>query len=207
MPGVFSFNLPPSTFLIQPSTFNLPSVSSAMASTTSSASLALPIMLAIGAGLCWGIGEVCTKLVLKSGQVGPVTAVAVRTLVALPLVWLAWWAIGRVLGPEPDWTRASSGVLMKLIFGAGVAAGAVALILFYSSLKLADVSVVKPIAFTIAPATAVLLGWLILGETMTLRKGAAVALILTGVILLASPGAAKPAAPAGPSPTPPPTQP
>jgi drug/metabolite transporter (DMT)-like permease len=175
--------------------------------TTTSTSLALPILLAIGAGVCWGIGEVCTKLVLKSGQVGPVTAVAVRTLVALPLVWLAWWAVGRVLGPEPDWTKASSGVLLKLILGAGVAAGAVALILFYSSLKLADVSVVKPIAFTIAPATAVLLGWLILGEAMTVRKGAAVALILTGVVLLASPGAGKAPAPPTPLPSQPPSQP
>lgn len=144
------------------------------------------ILLAIGAGLCWGVGEVCTKMVLKSGQVGPLSAVAVRTLVALPLVWLAWLLVSKFIAPEPDFTQASPAVLSKLVLGAGVAAGAIALILFYSSLKIADVSVVKPIAFTIAPATAVLLGWLLLGEPMSVRKCVAVGLILAGVALLAS---------------------
>lgn len=164
-------------------------------STSASTSLVAPILMAIGAGLCWGIGEVCTKLVLKSGQVGPVSAVAIRTLVALPLVWLAWVVINKLMTPEPDLSKAEPGVWAKLILGAGVSAGAIALILFYSSLKLADVSVVKPIAFTIAPATAVLLGWLLLGETMTLRKAIAVALILGGVVLLASSPGAVPAKP------------
>lgn len=148
----------------------------------------LPILLAIGAGLFWGIGEVCTKMVLKSGQIGPITAVAVRTLVALPLVWIAYAISVAWLKTEPtDWYRkADQAVLWKLVFGAGVSAGGIALICFYMSLKHADISVVKPIAFTIAPATAVLLGWFLLGETMTLRKAVAVGLILVGVALLAS---------------------
>lgn len=144
------------------------------------------VIMAVGAGLFWGVGEVCTKIVLKTGQVGPLTAVAVRTLVALPLVWLAWLLAGKLVTPEPDFTRAEPATLVKLIVGAGVCAGAVALILFYSSLKLADVSLVKPIAFTIAPASAVLLGWLILGESMTARKAAGITLILLGVAILAS---------------------
>jgi drug/metabolite transporter (DMT)-like permease len=149
----------------------------------STGSVWLPIILAVGAGLCFGIGEVCTKLVLKSGQVGPVTAVAVRTLTSLPLVWAAWWLIAR---SEPDWTQAQPAVLAKLVLGAGLAAGTIALILFYGSLKIGDVSVVKPIAFSVAPATAVLLGWVLVGEAMTLRKIMAVAMILGGVVLLAS---------------------
>jgi uncharacterized membrane protein len=146
----------------------------------------MAIALAILAGLLWGVGEVTTKAVLHSGQVGPLTAVAVRTLVALPLVWAAYFVGVGMLKTEPtNWLSADKGVLTKLILGAGVCAGALAVIAFYSSLKLADVSVVKPIAFTIAPATAVIIGWLVLGETMTLRKAIAVGLILLGVILLA----------------------
>jgi multidrug transporter EmrE-like cation transporter len=34
------------------------------------------------------------------------------------------------------------------------------------------------------PATAVLIGWLLLGEPMSARKATAVALILTGVVML-----------------------
>ncbi len=176
-----------------------------------SASNWTPIVMAIGAGVCWGIGEVTTKLVLKSGQVGPISAVAVRTLVALPLVWGAWLLLARqgfAAGPlslsaEPAWTRADGSTLIKLVLGAGVCAGAVALILFYGSLKLADVSVVKPIAFTIAPATAVLLGWLVLGEAMSVRKLLAVALILGGVALLASTPAQEARGDIQPAPVPP----
>lgn len=44
------------------------------------------IILAIGAGLCWGIGEVFTKSVLHTGKVGPITAITVRSTVALPVI-------------------------------------------------------------------------------------------------------------------------
>ena len=33
------------------------------------------VLFALAAGLCWGIGEVCTKSVLHSGKVGPLTAI------------------------------------------------------------------------------------------------------------------------------------
>ncbi len=42
----------------------------------------------------------------------------------------------------------------------------------------------QPIAFSVAPATAVILGWLVLREPMTLSKAAGVTMILAGVILL-----------------------
>jgi len=44
----------------------------------------------------------------------------------------------------------------------------------------------KPIAFTIAPATAVLLGALFLGEALTMRKVLGVAIVLIGVMVIAS---------------------
>ena len=40
--------------------------------------------------------------------------------------------------------------------------------------------------FMIAPALAVILGWLVLGEEVSARKWVAIALILTGVVLLTS---------------------
>ncbi|MFO0828990.1 MAG: DMT family transporter [Phycisphaerales bacterium] len=156
-------------------------------------------LLALGAGLCWGIGEVCTKSVLHSGKVGPLTAIAVRSTVALPLLWLVWLVARRGLwgaAPEPEgWLHAETPILVKLVLGSGVLAGAIAMICFYSALKFGPVSQVKPIAFCLAPAVAVLLGWLVLGESMDLRKGVAICMILVGVVLLTG-SAAAPAHPA-----------
>ena len=146
------------------------------------------LLLAAGAGLCWGVGELFTRSVLHGGRVGPVTAIAVRSLVALPVLWIAcWWALSR--GGEPrDWWRpdAETGyaTLWKLVLGSGLIAGAGGMILFYISLKFGEVSRVKPVAFALAPTVAVLLGWLVLGEPMTAKKAVAVVLIISGVVLL-----------------------
>ena len=58
------------------------------------------------------------------------------------------------------------------------------MICFYAALNLDDISKIKPIAFTVAPAIAVLLGWLLLHEPMSWRRALAVGLILAGVVLL-----------------------
>lgn len=151
------------------------------------------IVFAALAGLCWGIGELFTKSVLHTGKVGPITAIAVRSTVALPLIWAAYFVAMHYFRSEPrEWMRAEPAVLLKLVLGSGLVAGAAAMIFFYTALSLGDVSVVKPIAFTLAPAMAVLLGWLALSEPMTGRKALAVAMILGGVVLLT--GAPKKAA-------------
>lgn len=143
------------------------------------------MLFAALAGLCWGVGEVFTKSVLHTGRVGPLTAIAVRTTVALPMLWLAWAAAMFYFQTEPrDWLRAGSPTLLKLILGSGLIAGAAAMIFFYAALSLGEVSRIKPVAFALAPAIAVLLGWMALGEPMTARKGAGVLLILVGVVLL-----------------------
>ncbi len=144
-----------------------------------------PILIAVLAGLCWGIGEVFTKLVLHTEKIGPVTAIAVRSTVALPVIWLAYAAMVHGLKTEPrDWLQAESPILLKLILGSGLIAGAAAMILFYIALSMGEISRIKPVAFTVAPATAVLLGWLVLGEPLTPRKLIAICLVLTGVVLL-----------------------
>ena len=157
------------------------------------ASRMAPLIFAVLAGLFWGIGELCAKSVLKSHQVGPLTAIAVRTTVALPLLWLAYFAATRswleplgirAAGEPSTWPHADPPVMLKLILGAGVCAGALALACFYMGLSVGDISKVKPIAFCIAPAVAVLGGWLLLGEAMSVQKAVAVAMILGGVVLL-----------------------
>ncbi len=89
------------------------------------------------------------------------------------------------LKTEPrNWIQAESPILLKLILGSGLIAGAAAMILFYIALSMGEISRIKPVAFTVAPATAVLLGWLVLGEPLTPRKLIAICLVLTGVVLL-----------------------
>ena len=142
-------------------------------------------VLAIAAGLCWGIGEFFTKQVLHTGRIGPLTAITVRSTVALPAIWLVYLVFVHLRGIEPrDWLGAGTATLLKLVLGSGLVAGAIAMICFYGALHLGPISKVKPIAFTLAPVVAVLLGWMVLGEAMTLKKSLAVLLIVAGVVLL-----------------------
>ncbi len=157
------------------------------------------IIFAVLAGLCWGIGEVCAKAVLHTHKVGPFFAVALRTTLALPIIWGAY-LIARKLAPThagkglslsgPDALSTKEWVL--LLGGSGVVAGALAMIAFYVSISLGEVSKMKPIAFTIAPATAVLLSAMFLGEALTVRKIIGVLIVLIGVVVLASGSQAAP---------------
>lgn len=150
-----------------------------------------PILFAIAAGLCWGVGEVCTRSALHAGKVGPIGAITVRSLVAIPMLVLVFVLMTRGAGGlrvEPALLEADRATWAKLVLGSGLVAGALAMISFYIALSLGEVSVVKPIAFSIAPAVGVLLGWLVLGESMDLRKAAAVGLIVAGVVLLTTGG-------------------
>ncbi len=105
------------------------------------------IVFAVLAGLFWGIGELCAKSVLKSHEVGPMTAIAVRSVVALPVLLLAFVAasrgwlesVGISAAREPTtWVHASSPVMWKLILGAGVSAGAFGVLFFYLGLSAGD---------------------------------------------------------------------
>jgi uncharacterized membrane protein len=145
------------------------------------------VVLAVLAGLCWGVGEMCTKSLLSSGKIGPLAALAVRASIALPAIWLAAVVALRTGGEaQPSWRELGAANLAKLVLGSRLCAGALAMIAFYAALARDDVSRIKPIAFTVAPAAAALLGWLVLGEPMSGRKALALALILSGVVLLAS---------------------
>lgn len=153
------------------------------------------ILLAIAAGLCWGVGEVFTRQVLHSKEIGPFAALLVRTAVALPLIALAYLAAahsGLLSSEIPGWrVNLSTANWLRLLLGSGLLAAALALVFFYAALSLGQVSVVKPIAFAVAPVTAVFLGALVLGEPLTIRKLIAIACIAVGIVLMASPGKAK----------------
>jgi bacterial/archaeal transporter family protein len=146
----------------------------------------LDIVLACGAGLCWGVGELFTKSVLHTKQIGPITAITVRTAVALPVLLVAYFVTTKLLHAERgDWHRtAETGTILKLVLGSGLVAGAAAMIFFYSALSVGDISRVKPIAFALAPALAVMMGWLILGEPMSAKKAVGVGMIVLGVVVL-----------------------
>ena len=147
-------------------------------------------LLALAAGLCWGVGEVFTRAVLHTKQVTPLAAIAVRSTAALPMLWLVW-AMSRI-GHRPEGPplleEASAGTVWKLVLGSGLLAGAAGMACFYGALSLGEVSRIKPIAFGVAPATAVLLGWLVLGESLSGPKLLGLACIVGGVVLLSTSG-------------------
>lgn len=144
------------------------------------------VVFAVLAGLCWGVGELCTKSVLHSGRAGPMTIVLVRALATVPPAIIAYLVAYSLLKGEPTgWWRADAPTLLKLVLGSGLLAGFGGVFFFYYALSHGPISVVKPIAFTVGPAAAVLLAWLFLKEPMTALKAAGVALVLAGVVLIA----------------------
>lgn len=155
------------------------------------------ILCAILAGLCWGVGEIFTKSVINTKEIGPLGAAFMRAAVTLPLALAGLLVASMVLKTETStwWRDMRAGTWLKLIFGSGVLAGFAGVFFFYIGLSLpgGDISKLRPIAFALAPATAVFLGWWFLGEGMTIKKGVAVVLIVSGIIMLAGDGHAKPA--------------
>lgn len=147
------------------------------------------IVCAILAGLCWGVGEIFSKWALNTGQVGPMAVQMVRAAVTLPLTIAALIVATKFAHSEvPGWWRQLDGkVWLMLIGGSGLLAGFAGVFFFYLGLSLpgGDISKLRPIAFALAPATAVILGWLILHEPMSWRKAFAVVLIVAGILLLA----------------------
>jgi uncharacterized membrane protein len=152
------------------------------------------VIFAVLAGVCWGVGELFTKSVLSSKQVGPMAVLIVRTAVALPPALLAYFIATNWLRTEShDWVRAETSTLAMLVFGSALLAGFGGVFFFYLGLAHGQITVVKPIAFTLGPAVAVLLAWLFLREPMTATKAVGVVLVLVGVVLISTSGHGAPA--------------
>jgi uncharacterized membrane protein len=154
------------------------------------------VVFAVLAGLCWGVGEIFTKSALNSRQIGPMAVLLVRALVTLPPALLAYVAASHFGRGEPPgwWREMDSSVWLKLIVGSGLMAGFAGVFFFYVGLSMpgGDISRLRPIAFSLAPASAVVLGWLVLGEEMSVRKAVAVVLIVVGIVLLTGTGHSAP---------------
>jgi uncharacterized membrane protein len=151
------------------------------------------VVFAVLAGLCWGVGELFTKSVLHSGRVGPMTVLLARAVVSLPPALLAYLVAYHGLRSEPgEWWRAGTPLLTRLAVGSALLAGFAGVFFFYLGLASGPISVVKPIAFTVGPAVAVLLAWALLREPMPLSRWTGVALVLAGIVLIAGPWSAGP---------------
>ncbi len=154
------------------------------------------VVFAILAGVCWGVGELFTKSVLHSGKVGPMTVLMARAIVALPPALIAYMVAYSMLKTEPaEWWKAGPPLMLKLTFGSALLAGFAGVLFFYLGLASGEISVVKPIAFTVGPAVAVLLAWVVLREPMPAAKLVGVAMVLAGVVIIAGPWADTRAAP------------
>ncbi len=158
-----------------------------------------PILFAVLAGLCWGIGEVATKQVLQSKQIGVMTIVCLRVLGCVPFALLLYALVhGLLPGSEPAaWWRAPAPILLKLFLGTAMMAGFAGVAFYYLGLKYGQVSVVKPIAFTIAPAIGAMLAWLVLKEPMPAQKVVGIVIILSGVAVLSTAKSSHAPPPAG----------
>ena len=147
------------------------------------------ILCAILAGLCWGIGEIFTKSAINTKEIGPLGTVLIRAAVTLPLALLGFFIAFSLLKTEtqPWWREMRTATWLKLILGSGVLAGFGGVFFFYLGLSLpgGDISKLRPIAFALAPTVAVFLGYWYLGEPLSPRKLIAIALIVTGIGLLA----------------------
>jgi drug/metabolite transporter (DMT)-like permease len=149
------------------------------------------ILFAVLAGLCWGVGEIGTKAALNSRHVGPMTAAFIRAAVSLLPTLAACLLATRLWHAEPaNWWHMPGRVWAQVVVGSGLLAGFAGVFFFYLGLGSpgGDISLLRPIAFALAPAVAVLLGWVLLGEPMTARKALAVTLIVVGIALLAGEG-------------------
>jgi drug/metabolite transporter (DMT)-like permease len=170
------------------------------------------VLFATLAGICWGLGEVATKQVMASGTIGPFSVLLVRVAGALLPTIIVYAIAMYVIKAEPaQWWTMPTPIMLKLLLGTTLMAGFAGVLFFYLGLKFGEISVVKPIAFVLAPSIAVLVGWLFLKESMNWQRGIGVVMGLASVILIATShkshgpahGPAQTPAPVAPAPQPP----
>lgn len=133
--------------------------------------------LAILTALVWGVVPILEKIGLA--KINPQTGLVFRCFgVMIGASMLVMMSPNILKGALSSGYRA----LLPFIIG-GFLANFVGQLLFYSALKTGDVSRITPIAGSF-PLVSFLLGIFLLNETITIQKGAGVALILFGLVLL-----------------------
>ena len=111
----------------------------------------------------------------------------VRIVANVPAALLAYWLAVYVFKNEPrDWMSAPAPIMARLLLGTTLLAGFGGVMFFYLGLTFGEVSLVKPVAFALAPAVASLVGWALLKESMPPQKIAGIVLLLVGLVLVAS---------------------
>ncbi|NUQ68281.1 MAG: EamA family transporter [Phycisphaerales bacterium] len=145
------------------------------------------ILMAVMAGLCWGVGELLTKSALSTRQIGPMSMLLLREACAVPPALAVYLIFARGFGTEnAAFWKADSAVLIKGIVGAALFAGFGGVFFYYQGLRYGEISVVKPVAFAVAPAVAFLVGMAVLGESFSWQKTLGVAMLLGGLIVITS---------------------
>lgn len=133
-------------------------------------------LLALLTALIWGFVPFLEKVGLSS--VHPTAAYLVRSSgVFLGVV--------AVIAFTPHASSLGKVGIKSIIFLvlAGILAGFVAQIVFYKALKLGEISRIVPIA-SCSPLFTFLLGWLFLGEEVTVSKAIGILFVLGGLFLL-----------------------
>ncbi|MDO5537140.1 MAG: EamA family transporter [Desulfovibrionaceae bacterium] len=130
---------------------------------------------ALLAAVCAAFTAIFSKLGVKG--LNPDLATAIRVSFILVLVWGIAWASGALRG-----MRSITGHGLLFLFLSAVATG-LSWLFYFRALQAGDVSKVAPIDKLSVPL-AMILGFVLLGETVSLKVLAGGALITAGCLLL-----------------------
>lgn len=136
------------------------------------------ILLALAA-FFWGITPIIEKRALQGAA--PLVGLTIRSLTVSIIMVIAVLATGRV--KELFNTAPKTSGLFAL---SGITAGLLAMLFYFSALKLGATSKIVPISATY-PLVTVVLSCLLLGEQVTLWRVVGTLLIITGIWLVQIP--------------------
>jgi drug/metabolite transporter (DMT)-like permease len=146
----------------------------------------LGIGMVIFASICWASGSLYARRAPMPAR--PLVGVAMEMLAGGVALGIAGIASGELTDVHPERFSFESlmGLLYLIVFGSWVAFSA-----YVWLLRVARTSLVSTYAY-VNPVVAVLLGWLILSEPVTVRTLVAGLVILVGVALIVGARSAKP---------------
>ncbi len=133
-------------------------------------------LLAIVAALLWGVAPILDKIALSNG-VSIYTATVIRLIGAV----VAITAVS-VLMDQMDFTGFDLRRIVILLI-AGVIAGAIAMVFYYSALRILGASRTVPLT-AIYPMFTALFSVLFLGESVSLKLIIGTVMIVVGIVLV-----------------------
>ncbi len=132
-------------------------------------------VLALGAACCWAGIALCVKITPLS-KVPPALQLMFQVVVSAPILLIAAWISADLLrDPQPIHV---AGLLFQ-----SVAVASLGFLVWFWLLSIYPASSVASFSF-LSPVFAVILGWLLLGEQVSLRVWIALALVSTGIFLI-----------------------